>query len=95
MRHAPFRPAARARFTDDSRLRATILRMIATNSLVAFSGEVGRTPGIGGTTGVTPVRSGPASGGVEAPRLSGRLLEAVPPQPSTPLPRGSLLDLRV
>ncbi|MFC0409861.1 hypothetical protein [Roseomonas elaeocarpi] len=83
--------ANRRALSEDSRLSATILRMIALNSLSAFSQDVART---GSTTGVTPVRSRSieAVGRSESP---GRSLEAIPEQPSKPLPRGSLLDLKV
>jgi hypothetical protein len=78
------------RLTTNLRLSATILHMISTNSLAAFTQDVARAAGIGQ---VKPVRAaGGQQGGAEpAPRV----LQAVPPAPSTPLPRGSLLDLRV
>ncbi|SHI89664.1 hypothetical protein SAMN02745194_01303 [Roseomonas rosea] len=82
------RPAAR--LTRDSRLSGTILRMISTNSLAAFTQDVSRAAGIGQ---VQPVRTGGSSNGQSAPPQ--RALEAVPAAPATPLPRGSLLDLRV
>ncbi|WP_338662861.1 hypothetical protein VQH23_22290 [Pararoseomonas sp. SCSIO 73927] len=65
--------------------------MISSNSLAAFTQDVSRAAGIGE---VRPVRA--AAGGAErsaAPPQ--RALEAVPAAPATPLPRGSLLDLRV
>jgi len=91
MRIAPLPSAQqRRRFTVDSRLSGTILRMISTNSLAAFTQDVARAAGIGP---VQPVRS---SGGPSAqPAPPQRLLESVPPAPSAPMPRGSLLDLRV
>lgn len=65
--------------------------MISTNSLAAFTQEVSR--------------SRPAQGSTPASRADApfqptevaaqRKLEAVPPPPSAPVPRGSLLDLRV
>ncbi|HEY8613861.1 MAG TPA: hypothetical protein VIL69_21575 [Roseomonas sp.] len=81
---------ARSRFIFDSRLSGTILRMISTNSLAAFTQDVSRAAGIGE---VRPVRAtqGQAAQGAPAQRL----LESVPAAPATPLPRGSLLDLRV
>lgn len=66
-----------------------ILRMIGTNSLAAFTQDVSRAAGI---TSVGPVR--PAAAPAQS-ATSQRLLERVPPAPQTPLPRGSLLDLRV
>lgn len=84
----PHRPTAR--LTADSRLSGTILRMISGNTLAAFTQDVSRAAGIGQ---VQPVRS-PAERGAAAPAPQ-RALESVPALPATPLPRGSLLDLRV
>ena len=83
--------ARRVAFTVDSELGAIILRMIASNSLSAF------TPGIGPRQPVQPVRTtSPAqAGATPGPASTPRTLEAVPQQPPRPLPRGSLLDLRV
>ncbi|MFH5926645.1 hypothetical protein [Roseomonas xinghualingensis] len=81
----------RGRFTSDSRLSGTILRMISTNSLAAFTQDVARAAGIGP---VQPVRSGGGGPSAQATPAQ-RLLESVPPPPATPMPRGSLLDLRV
>ena len=102
MRISPARPSCRRPlpFTDSSELSATILRMIAFNSLAAFSQSLTRgeptasvpavSPGRGtGVEQATPVQRRMAeSRGVEAG--SG----AASPQGGTP-PRGSLLDLRV
>jgi hypothetical protein len=82
----------RPRLTRSSDLRPIILRMISMNSLAAFTAEVSRfqgpaqarAAGVGGATGTAP--SAP-----EAPRR----LDALPPPPASPLPRGSLLDLKV
>ncbi|MBX6743476.1 MAG: hypothetical protein IRY87_15690 [Acetobacteraceae bacterium] len=65
--------------------------MIASNSLSAF------TPGIGPRQPVQAVRTAsPAqAGATPGPTSTPRTLEAVPQQPPRPLPRGSLLDLRV
>jgi hypothetical protein len=84
-------PLARSRLTRDSRLSGMILRMISTNSLAAFTQDVARTSGIGQ---VQPVRSMQGQAAQSA-GPSQRLLESVPAAPATPLPRGSLLDLRV
>lgn len=93
MRIRPSTPP-RHRLTGDLRLSGIILRMISTNSLAAFTQDVSRTAGIGD---VRPIRPTPAraTGGTAQATPSQRLLEAVPPKPTTPLPRGSLLDLRV
>lgn len=88
------RPAPRREprgFTAHSHLSGTILRMISLNSLAAFTQEVSRSAQF------EPVRqpSGPAAALSAAPAIQQRALEAVPPPPAQPLPRGSLLDLRV
>ncbi|MDO9710637.1 hypothetical protein [Paracraurococcus lichenis] len=76
----------------DSALGATILRMIATNSLSAFTPAVGRPGETQPVRGIAPAAPTRAQDGATAPQ---RPLEAVPPQPGRPMPRGSLLDLRV
>lgn len=78
--------------------------MISTNSLAAFTQQVSRSAGMG----VQPVRGpdapagrvgpiSPIGGGTSGSNAAGqqRSLDALPPPPSQPLPRGSLLDLRV
>jgi hypothetical protein len=83
-------------FTGSSGLRWTVARMITTNSLAAFSQEVARTrPALGGApAGVDAPR--PADRAARGPEpVAERRLEALPPAPSKPVPRGSLLDLRV
>ncbi|MGG5818168.1 hypothetical protein [Falsiroseomonas sp. HW251] len=65
--------------------------MISMNSLAAFTAEVSRIQGPAqarATTG-TPSATTPAQ--PEAPRR----LDSLPAQPTAPLPRGSLLDLRI
>jgi hypothetical protein len=88
------RPAPRRQtrsFTGHSHLSGTILRMISLNSLAAFTQDVSRAAQF------EQVRqpSGPAAALSTAPAVQQRSLEAVPPAPAQPLPRGSLLDLRV
>jgi hypothetical protein len=88
------RPAPRRHpraFTGHSHLSGTILRMISMNSLAAFTQEVSRAAQF------EAVRQpqGPAAALNAAPTVQQRALEAVPPPPNQPLPRGSLLDLRV
>ena len=74
-----------------SDLGATILRMISTQSLSAFTPAVDRT-----SPAARPPRDAAPAGAVEAAAAPAqRPLEAVPAQPARPLPRGSLLDLRV
>ncbi len=96
MAHSPRRlhrdQQGRLRFTDHSSLGATILSMISSNSLAAFTAEVSRNAGIQGN--VLPVR-GLAPEAQRAAPSSGRTLGQVPPAPGQALPRGSLLDLRV
>ncbi|WP_431280794.1 hypothetical protein ACQW02_15400 [Humitalea sp. 24SJ18S-53] len=84
-------------------MSATIIGMISNNSLAAFTQQVSRSGGVG--PGVQPVRGpdvpsgrvgaispiGPGAGGTGQQRS----LDSLPPPPSQPLPRGSLLDLRV
>ena len=74
-----------------SDLGATILRMISTHSLSAF------TPAVDRTAPAQPPRDAAPARAVEAAAVAPaqRPLEAVPVQPARPLPRGSLLDLRV
>jgi hypothetical protein len=98
IRLRPIRPSPRdLGFITDSRLRGTIVRMISLNSLDAFAQEIIRRPAIGPAETASPVRPAsratPASDGVTQQRT----LEAAPtgPAPARPLPRGTLLDLRV
>ena len=65
--------------------------MISTNSFAAFTQEIGRTRP---SAAIQPDAPRP-EGAPEAERVAQRRLDAVPAQPSKPLPRGSLLDLRV
>ena len=89
VRSASRRPAPR--FTSRLRLRSMVVHMISTNSLAAFTAEVSRIPG------VTPARGpgSPAQASGSSTEPAQRRLEALPPKPEAPLPRGSLLDLRV
>jgi hypothetical protein len=93
IRPIPAPRRARSRVRDRSRLSATILRMIGSNSLAAFAQAISRSSAAQPVRGVqgTASQSQEAAGGI----ASNRPLEAVPPQPARPLPRGSLLDLRV
>ena len=73
-----------------SSLRWRVARMISTSSLAAFTTEVSRTPSLAAPR---------AAGRAEAPAaepVSQRKLETLPDAPpAKPMPRGSLLDLRV
>lgn len=66
--------------------------MISTNSLAAFTQEVTRTRP---ATETAPAQRNARAESPAAEQVAQRKLEAVPPQPAQPLPRGSLLDLRV
>ena len=87
------------RFTKPSSLRWQVVRMITTNSLAAFAKEVApqnRLPERPVTEASAIRRQMPGEGAALNPeQVAQRRLEAVPPAPSRPLPRGSLLDLRV
>jgi len=79
-------------FTKPSSLRWKVVRMISTNSLAAFTHEVTRArPG----NEASPAQRSARGLRPEAEPVAQRKLEAVPPAPAKPLPRGSLLDLRV
>ncbi len=84
-------PPRRTPLTRDLRLSGTILRMISSNSLAAFTQDVSRAAGIGEVRPLRPTAAQPGSGSAPAQRA----LDAVPALPASPLPRGSLLDLRV
>ena len=87
------------RFTKPSSLRWQVVRMITTNSLAAFTKEVAPQNRLAErpvTEASAIRRQMPGEGAaLNAEPVAQRRLEAVPPAPSKPLPRGSLLDLRV
>lgn len=86
-------------FRKPSSLRWQVVRMITTNSLAAFTKEVAPQNRIAErpvTEAAAIRRQMPGDGAtMGAEQVAQRRLEAVPPAPSKPLPRGSLLDLRV
>lgn len=85
------RRAIRSR--KDSELSAIILRMIALNSLSAFTPDVNPASSTGG---VAPVRRREAGGTApDAEQAAQRPLDAMPVQAGGIPPRGSLLDIRV
>lgn len=102
MRISPARPQHRRPppFTDSSDLSATILRMIAFNSLAAFSQSLTRGEPAASVSAVSPGRgagveqAAPAQRRMAEPRGVEAGGGAASPQGGTP-PRGSLLDLRV
>ena len=82
----------RPRLTGRSDLRPIVLRMISMNSLAAFTAEVSRAQGPSQARGLSPMG---AAGQVPPAPDATRRLDALPPPPASPLPRGSLLDLKV
>lgn len=80
------------RLTGASPLGAMILSMISTSSLAAFTPAIDRSEPPRPVRGVQPPRE---AGATEISASPQRPLDAVPPQPNRPTPRGSLLDLRV
>jgi hypothetical protein len=92
-RRSRFFHADDAPFMADSDLQGTIRRMISTNSLAAFTTQVANTRPAPPVRGVSPGVGDPVAA---EPVQAQRTLEAVPATPpAKPLPRGSLLDLRV
>ncbi len=69
--------------------------MIATNSLAAFAQDISAAQGPRQVRGTQVAEAGAASRAAQSATPGQRTLESVPPQPARPLPRGSLLDLRV
>ena len=69
--------------------------MIATNSLAAFAQDISAVQGPRQVRGTPVADAGAQTRAAQAPGQGQRTLEAVPPQPARPLPRGSLLDLKV
>jgi hypothetical protein len=67
-----------------------IVRMISMNSLAAFTAEVSRMQGAAPARSAASAATTPGA----APEAQ-RRLDGLPPPPAMPMPRGSLLDLRV
>ena len=89
----PTRPVGPA-LTFHSSLAPSKESMLSLNSIAAFSQEIAATAGIIQVR--SPVQPVDALGSNRQPQTSQqRSLEAVPPEPNKPMPRGSLLDLRV
>jgi hypothetical protein len=82
-------------FTADSDLGEIILHMLTTQSLAAFTPAIGRADPALPARGATPAASVGGNGRAEVSAAPQRPLDMVPPQPGRPMPRGSLLDLRV
>ena len=87
-----FFAASDAPFMPDSDLQGTILRMISTNSLAAFTTQVANTRPAQPVRGVSPGAGGTPIGDAQPAQ---RTLDAVPAARPGRCQRGSLLDLRV
>jgi len=92
--HGSTAGATRQGFRKPSSLRWMVTRMITTNSLAAFTKEVAPQRPVAEAGAIRRQVPG-EPGAPSAEQVAQRRLEAVPPAPSKPLPRGSLLDLRV
>ena len=80
--------------TFHSSLQPKVSFMLSLNSIAAVSQEVAANAGI--IQARSPVQPVDVLGNNrQAQASSQRSLEAVPPEPAKPMPRGSLLDLRV
>jgi hypothetical protein len=89
----PTRPLGPA-LTFHSSLAPKVVSMLSLNSIAAFSQEIAANAGIIQTR--SPVQPVDALGNNrQGQTAQQRSLEAVPPEPNKPMPRGSLLDLRV
>ena len=79
--------------TFHSSLQAKVPFMLSLNSVAAVSQEVSANAGV--IQARSPVQPVDVLRGNGQGQSAQRSLEAVPPEPSKPMPRGSLLDLRV
>ena len=79
--------------TFHSSLRPKVPPMLSLNSIAAVSQEVAANAGI--IQARSPVQPVDMLRGNGQGQSAQRSLDAVPPEPSKPMPRGSLLDLRV
>jgi hypothetical protein len=90
---APNIGEARRALTFYSSFRSSFNSMISLNSVASIAQEVSANSGI--MQARSPVQPVDALAGRAQGQVAQRSLEAVPPEPSKPLPRGSLLDMRV
>jgi hypothetical protein len=89
----PNKPAGPA-LTFHSSLGPKFTSMLSLNAIAAVSQEIAANAGI--IQARSPVQPVDALGNKRQAQTSQqRSLEAVPPEPAKPMPRGSLLDLRV
>ena len=79
--------------TFHSSLRPKVPVMLSLNSIAAVSQEISANSGI--IQARSPVQPVDMLRGNGQGQSAQRSLDAVPPEPSKPMPRGSLLDLRV
>ena len=79
--------------TFHSSLRPKVPAMLSLNSIAAVSKEIAENAGI--IQARSPVQPVDMLRGNGQGQSAQRSLDAVPPEPSKPMPRGSLLDLRV
>ena len=79
--------------TFHSSLQPKVSFMLSLNSIAAVSQEVSANAGV--IQARSPVQPVDVLRGNGQGQSAQRSLEAVPPEPSKPMPRGSLLDLRV
>ena len=77
-------------------MRVTILSMIASKSLQAFSGAATTAP-LNRPAGASPIRlvRDPGTADRQASGSTGKSIDIPPTRPSIPPPRGSLLNLSV
>jgi hypothetical protein len=90
---APNIGQARRLLTLHSSFRSSLPSMISLNSVASIAQEVAANAGI--IQARSPVQPVDALAGRNQGQVAQRALEAVPPEPAKPLPRGSLLDMRV
>jgi hypothetical protein len=79
--------------TFHSSLWPNVAKMLSLNSIAAVSQEISANSGI--IQARSPVQPVDMLRGNGQGQSAQRSLDAVPPEPSKPMPRGSLLDLRV
>ena len=89
----PLAQGAGLSLTIHSPLRPKFQNMLSLNSIAAVSQEVAANAGI--IQARSPVQPVDVLRGNGQGQSAQRSLEAVSPEPSKPMPRGSLLDLRV
>ena len=79
--------------TFHSSLQPKVASMLSLNSIAAVSQEVSANAGV--IQARSPVQPVDVLRGNGQGQSAQRSLDAVPPEPTKPMPRGSLLDLRV